>query len=90
MEARDDIANRRADPGYLALRAAGFRFENGGAMLGDRRTGATCWYAVYAPDGALLGHRRGMSAAYAVALGHFRRERSSSLNERTDPWRGSA
>lgn len=62
------------DPGYIALRAAGYRFENTGVRLGDRlRDPAASCYGIYAPTGALIEYRTGMVSAYALALAHYLR-----------------
>ncbi|TCT21178.1 hypothetical protein EDC35_10431 [Thiobaca trueperi] len=62
------------DPGYLNLRAAGYRWDNCGVMLGDRpRDPNATTYGTYAPNGALIGYARGMCRAYRLALEHWRR-----------------
>lgn len=67
------------DPGYLALKDEGYRFDNCGRRLGDRPgdSRSTC-FAIYAPGGALLNYRRGIVAAYHLALSHYRHYQQES------------
>ena len=74
--ARSLLSGYLPDPGYLALRAAGYHFDDHGTQLGDkRRDRQATMFSVHAHD-QLLGYVYGMKNAYLIALRHYHEESS--------------